>query len=133
MRFYELTYLIKPDLSEQGLRDLSEKVNSFIQEEGGILDKGLKEVRKKLGYPIQKQGTAFLRTTTFYLGPEKLGSLEKKIKETSEILRYIFLTKKTPKAVSEIKTKPRAPKKIKPKIKVELKEIEKKLEEILEE
>ena len=34
MKFYELTYLISPDLSEEEIKVLQEKVTSLIQEEG---------------------------------------------------------------------------------------------------
>ncbi|KPJ71782.1 hypothetical protein AMJ50_00370 [Parcubacteria bacterium DG_74_3] len=133
MRFYELTYLIKPDLSEEKARNLSEKINSFIQEEGGILDKSQKMATKKLGYPIKKETTILLKTLVFYLNPEGLENLEKKLKETTDILRFLFLSKKTPKTMAKISAEPKIVKKAKLKTKVELKEIEKTLEEILEE
>ena len=63
---------------------------------------------------------------------EKIKELEKKLKEDS--LRYIILAKEPPKKTPEISRRPR---RIitgaKPKVKMELKEIDKKLEEILEE
>lgn len=133
MRFYELTYLIKPDLSEEKARNLSEKINSFIQEEGGILDKSQRVATKKLGYPIKKENTVLLKTLAFYLNPEGLENLEKKLKETTDVLRFLFLSKKTPKTTAKISAEPKIVKKAKPKTKVELKEIEKTLEEILEE
>ena len=130
MRYYELTYLISPDLSEEELRDCQEKVTSLIQEEG-VLSKVGSSIRKTLAYPIKKKSAAFSATLSFQLEPEKVESLEKKLKSESKILRYLILAKKLPKmAVVPVKKPKRI---IKPKPKVELKEIEKKLEEILDE
>lgn len=148
MKLYEITYLISPDLSEEELKGCQEKITSLIQEEGGVLvDEASLHlplhpvsqgsaievkppVRKTLAYPIKKKREAFLSTLSFQILPERLRSLEKKLKGESNLLRYQILTKKLPKKVKVISAK--KPKKIvKPKPKVELKEIEKKLEEIL--
>ena len=120
MRHYELTYLISPELSEEEIKGFQEKIISLIQGVGGALGEVKEPMRKKMVY---------FATLNFYLDPEKLGSLEKGLKSESQVLRYIILTKKVPKKVPEIATKPK--KIVKPEAKVELKEIEKKLEEIL--
>ena len=136
MRFYTLTYLISLELSEEEIKNLREKINSLIQEEGGILDFATQQrmsVKKKLGYLIKKRGSAILDQVNFQLNPEKLGNFEKKLKENSQILRYLILANKLPKAILTSEKPLVRPKREieKPKAKVELKEIEKKLEEIL--
>lgn len=133
MKHYELTYLISPNLSEKEVLSFQEKIISLIQEVGGTLDEARELMRKKMAY---------LATLNFHLDPEKLGSLEKRMKSESQVLRYMILTKKVPKKrmsmttggrragwSPEIAIKPK--KTVKPEAKVELKEIEKKLEEIL--
>lgn len=134
MKFYELTYLITPsDLSEEEVNVFSEKINSFIQEQGGVLDKISKEKKKRLAYPIKKRTMAFLKTLTFNLNPEKLPALEKSLKENKGVLRYLILAKPRPKEKKVVSKPPTIFKKKVVKEKVELKDIEKKLEEILEE
>jgi len=119
MKTYELTYLISPDLSEKEVFSFQEKIISLIQEAGGTLGEVKTPVRKKMAY---------LSTLNFHLDPEKLGSLEKKLKSEQKILRYLILKKKILKKIPEILIE--KPKRI-VRPKVELKEIEKKLEEIL--
>ncbi|MBZ9577427.1 30S ribosomal protein S6 [Patescibacteria group bacterium] len=147
MKNYELTYLISPDLSEEELKIFSGKISNFIQEETGTLEKTTEPSKKKLGYPIKKKEEAFLVALNFSLNPEKLGSLEKKLKSENQILRYVILTKKTPEKIlrprrtslglateetlPKIKKPPKVPPKITEPKKVELKEIDKKIEEIL--
>jgi len=130
MRFYELTYLISPELSEEELKSLQEKINSLIQKEGGVLNEVNLPEKKDLSYPIKKNKTAYLTNLNFHFSSEKLENLEKKLKAEKKILRYLILVKPVPKVMVRGPIRPR--KFIKPsKAKVELKEIEKKLEEIL--
>lgn len=129
---YELTYLISPELSEEELKELQAKFVSFIKEEEGILVEEKLPLNKKLAYSVKKQSHAFLAVLIFQLSPEKLANLEKKIKEENRILRYLILVKRVTKEAKA----PRIFKKIKiekpeKEKKVELKEIGKKLEEIL--
>ena len=127
MKIYKFTYLIDPSLSREDINSLQDRINSFIKEEVGSVIKVNSPVKKRLAYSIKKNEEAFLADLTFNLAPEKLNSLEKKIKSEKKILRYLIFKKKILKKRLEIKPK----RKIKPKVKVELKEIEKKLEEIL--
>ncbi|MFQ6049710.1 MAG: 30S ribosomal protein S6, partial [Candidatus Paceibacterales bacterium] len=130
MKLYELTYLISPQLSEKDLKDAQERMNSLIQEEGGILNEVNLPTKKRLAYPVKKEKEAFGATLSFNLKPEKLKNLVKNLKSEVQILRYLILTKPHIKEISgrgkRLAKKPKLRKK-----KVELKEIEKKLEEIL--
>jgi small subunit ribosomal protein S6 len=125
MNFYELNYLISAELSIEEIKNLQEKINSFLREEGGEIEKSGLPIKKKLAYPIKKKNEAYFGNLDFYLSPEKLENFEKKIKKEEKILRYLILKKKVEKKVEIPKPK------IKKEKKVELKEIEKKLEEIL--
>jgi small subunit ribosomal protein S6 len=129
MRLYELTYLITPELSEEEIKKQGEKMVSQLQEVGGILSEISKPIKKTLAYQIKKKTSAYLVTLSSQLAPEKLEEIEKKLKSDSNILRYLISTKGLPK---EIIPSAKPPQILKPKPKkVELKEIEKKLEEIL--
>ena len=113
MKYYELTCLISPNFSE-------ERLIAYLPTK-----------------PIKKQLTSTLITLEFYTEPEKIKEIEKKLKAESGIQRYIILNKEIPRP--EVKISKRLPretlikteKKSEEKPKVELKEIEKKLEEIL--
>lgn len=133
MKLYELTYLISPEISESELKLLEEKINSLIQEGGGVLHQLTLPIKKKMAYPIKKKREAFFSNLSFQLEAEKLENFEKKLRAEEKILRYLILTKPR---LKEILVRRRLPRKVIAKIpvkekKVELKEIEKKLEEIL--
>ena len=132
MKTYELTYLISSELADEQVRDLQNKSSALIKEEGGLPTGEASISRKRLAYPVKKQSQAYLAVASFQLLPEKLANLEKVLKADSQILRYIILIKRPVKEIKKgrmfIEPKIEKPKKEK---KVELKEIEKKLEEIL--
>jgi len=135
MKLYEIIYLISADLSEEELKACQEKITSLIQEEGVLSEVG-SSIRKTLAYPIKKKSTAFSATLSFQLEPERVESLEKKLKAESKILRYLILGKPKTKPPTTFRKKmvggkPPTPRKKVVGGKVELKEIEKKLEEIL--
>lgn len=145
MKLYELTCLMPLDLQEDGVKSLQEKVNSFIIDEQGTLDRIEDIAKKRLGEPQKNQTAVQVATLSFYMNPEKLNELDKKLKSESQIIRYVILNKKHRKTEA-----PRRIRRIAPAIsekaekttekpslpagrskKVEIKEIEKKLEEIL--
>lgn len=122
MRHYELTCLIPSQLSSAELNSFQEKVISFLQEEKGIL--------VKTDSLTKKGGDLRLLIFNFQLNPDQIEGFEKKLKAEKQIIRYLLITKELLKAAEISKKSPRFLKKIQ-KPKVELKEIEKKLEEIL--
>ncbi len=144
MKYYELNYLISSELSGEEAEEFQSKIASKILEEEGILGEENTVLRKKLAYPIKKsvlktpQTQAYLAVLSFKLNPEKLANLEKKLKSENQILRYLILVKKVsriiPKKIRAAEfIAPKKPMETREEKKVELKEIEKKLEEILKE
>ncbi len=141
MKLYELTYLLPLDLPETEVKSLQEKINSFIIEDQGTLDRIEDIVKKRLGEQKSNQTAAQMGTLNFYINPEKLQSLEKKLKNEGQIVRYMILHKKPRKAeaarrIRRVTEKPAQEgrgslNEIERPKKVEIKEIEKKLEEIL--
>lgn len=153
MRFYELAYLIKPDSSGEEIEDFSQKIRDFVQLQGGITKNATRPSKRRLGTPIKKQGEALLGTVDFYLNPEKLGAMQKELTSDDRVLRFLLATKQEPKkaplvavkAVAKPTEKPsplpeetgkvptlQAVKATSPS-KVDLKDINKKIEEILNE
>jgi small subunit ribosomal protein S6 len=129
MNLYEFTYLISPELSKEEIKSLQEKIKSLVIKEKGVLGKINPPVRKRLAFKIKKEKEAFLDTITFSLDSENLKKIEKELKQQKQILRYLLFKKNLMKKRAKFTART----KVKPKTKVELKEIEKKLDEILNE
>lgn len=135
MKLYELTYLVSPELSEEELKNLQGKINSFLKECGADLKKEQNPRRIKLGMPVKKKKNAYLGYSAFDLSPEKIEKLKKDFSSFSEIIRFSCIIKRKfakkfarVKPIKKLGAQAARPSKNK---KVELKEIEEKLEEIL--
>ena len=107
---YEINYLVAPDLPQEELRALQSRIEDAIHEENGSLIEVNNPVGKVLARPIKaklqpKTGTASLISSSFTLSTDKLFSLEQKIRKPIDST---------------------------PKEQTDLKKIEEKLEEILE-
>ena len=134
MTFYELTYLISPELKEEEIGDFLKRIESLISKIGKI-SKSRNPEKIKLSYPIQKKKEAFLNSLEFEGEADKIDDLKKEVEKEKNILRYLLIKKK------EMEKKIKEPKRIRRKItetekpkekkKVELKKIEEKLGEIL--
>ena len=149
MTFYELVCLISLDVDENEIKKFSDKIADFVKQEEGEIKEIKEPLVQKLGYPIKRQVSAYIVSFDFNLEKEKLPLVEEKLKQEPKILRYLLSVKKVskkpkkaprkklfiaPKTITEPveKEKIKIAEKIKKQGKVELKEIEKKLEEILE-
>lgn len=139
---YELTYIINPNLSEQEVAAQTNKVRSFINELGGEIKNEKLGEKRRLAYPIKKQGFGFYVTIEFNCEPENIIELDKKIRLEPQVLRHLLLTKEIMKQTPRRYVPPKAKEKIgmpfkpqpeAPPEKIKIEEIDKKLEEILEE
>lgn len=156
MKQYELNYIISPELKIEEAEGLASEISALLQKEGGVIIKAESPAPKTLSYPIKKQGTGFQVGLEFNFEPEKLSILEEKIRKDLRILRYLMFVKKPPRKEREKRTKKTGEEKPsfvpafaspshkasdeqrkasegKVEKKVELKDIEEKLEEILKE
>jgi len=151
MKSYQLTYLISPELKTEEAEGLALEIINFLQKEEVSVIKIENPKPKTLSFQIKKQESAFQAGLEFCSTPEKLKIIEEKIKKDPRILRYLIVIKEPPKKKREEKIFST----IKPSInsreikeekffsaknsdnktekKVELKDIEEKLEEILKE
>ena len=142
MKRYELTFLISPDIPEEEAKAFQQKINSQIQEEGGVLDEGNILLKRRLAYTIKKNTQAYMAVTTFQLNPDKLANFETKLKAENQIIRYLILVVRKARRMAPRRVRPFT---LKSKVtvtekvltpeekKAELKEIDKKLDEILNE
>ena len=130
MKKYELTYLIPSELSDI---EFQKEIESFIADnKGEVLNVKTDPAKRELGDEIKGRRDARMNSLVFTMDPTHITGLEKIVKEKDDLLRHLLVNK------PEIKPdKKRGEKKAdverKPSNKVELKDIDKKIEEILSE
>lgn len=153
MKVYELSYIISPEINSQEAEAKSKEIESAVQSREGVIVKQSNPVAKALSYPIAKRASGFLGVLEFQLEPEKLIEIKEILEKDGKIVRHMFIIKKplkprkerrSRKLVPDLETenkienepgiKEEAPLHTKAsefKEKVELKDIEQQLDEIL--
>jgi len=158
MTTYELTYIVSPETTSEEVEAKGKEIESLIQSKEGVILKQSNPVAKTLSYPIKKRASGFLGFVEFQAEPEKLVEIKAIVEKDKKIVRHMFIIKlaaefkkarrtRTKVAGSEVKSsqptfeierktapvveeQPASPKAL-TKEKVELKDIEEQLEEIL--
>lgn len=136
MRNYDLSLIFSPLLTEEEANDLFQKLVSFVQEQGGILQDQRLLGKRPLLAPIQNSKEGYLAIITFSLSGENLSNLEAKCKETKHIIRF-FLIRQAKRKAKKARSIPTPEIVLSPvqkkEEKADLKDIDEKLEEIFKE
>lgn len=92
---YELTYLLTPDIPDEGLSRALTPIQKLLSQSGAVIETEQTPRRTHLAYPIKKQEFAFQGTIEFLLGPEKVAGLERSLRLEPAMLR-LMITEKEP-------------------------------------
>lgn len=158
MKTYELSFIVSPEMTSEEAGAIAKEIESAVQNREGSILKQSSPVARTLSYPIAKRASGFFGILEFQLEPEKLVEIEEVVAKNKKIVRHMFLIKEPARirkerrskrilATSEAETKevpssiieeskeeteePIHVKKEVEKEKVELKDIEQQLDEIL--
>ena len=89
LREYETIFLVKPDLTDDVVDKVKERVRGIVSREGGKLLRFTVWGKKKTLYPIAKQPRAIYVHTSF-LGSSKLvAEIERNLRNYDEVTRYL--------------------------------------------
>jgi small subunit ribosomal protein S6 len=91
MRDYELVAIISPEVDEEGISKIVDKVTQSIDSRGGVVEEVKKWGRRKLAYPIRKFMEADYVLARFKLTPKSVKELEGEISASTDILRYLVV------------------------------------------
>lgn len=129
---YEATYLIKVD-DDQKAAEKAEAFRGLVEKSQGIIASQNQPSLKTLGYPIKKETSAYWGWIKFMARPGVLAELEEHLKSDSSILRFMIVRAGEEKVerVPRRRKQPVATPTTAPEDKTDVKEIDKKLEEIL--
>lgn len=150
---YECTYIIHPGVEDAEVNGVADALQAALQKAGATIMNGATIGRSRLAYPIQGQRYGTYATVEFRAVPHTLPSLQHSLRLVPNVLRYLVVEKRNVSAEEQgrlLKAKermatrqrereadrgerttrrPRAAAPAKPK--VELKDLDQKLDEIL--
>ena len=88
LREYETIYILRPDLSDDEITGVKEKVvNIFSREEGHVLHQDIWG-KKKLSYEIKKQPKGIYVHLSYLGGPATINELERNLRLMEPVLKY---------------------------------------------
>ena len=156
MKTYELSYIVSPEMNSEEALAKAEEIQSAIQSREGIILKQLNPVAKTLAFPIAKRASGYFGVLEFQIEAEKLLEVKEIVVKDGKIVRHMVIIKepirirrerrsKKPAETFAIEQKTEVPAEVKKeepafaesfnvtkeKEKIELKDIDEKLDEIL--
>jgi len=89
LREYETIFLVKPELTDDNVDRLKERVRGIVSREGGKVIRFTVWGKKKTLYPVAKQPRA-IYVHTHYLGNSKMvAEVERNLRNLDEVTRYL--------------------------------------------
>lgn len=89
LREYETVFLMKPDLADDVVDKVKDRVRVIVDREGGKMIRFTIWGKKKLAYPIQKQNRAIYVHAHYLGGSQMVAEIERNLRIYDEVTRYI--------------------------------------------
>jgi len=90
-RDYELVFVLKPDIPDENLDVVVDKVTQLITNRGGTIASTEKWGKRKLAYPIKQYTEGNYLLSRFKLQPASSREVENNLQITEEIIRYLII------------------------------------------
>ncbi|MFH1522407.1 MAG: 30S ribosomal protein S6 [Patescibacteria group bacterium] len=145
---YEMLYIISNKFTEEEAKEIDKKVRSIITENNGNITFSESWGKKRLAYQIKHFSHGYYYLFEFDLQRESLAKIDRTLRMSSEILRHQIITKevKSTKQIEkrkeidekialkkvELKKEEKEQEQVNDKKKLELKDLDKKLDKILD-
>ncbi|HEU4759194.1 MAG TPA: 30S ribosomal protein S6 [Dehalococcoidia bacterium] len=91
MRDYELVMVVSPEVPDDSLPATVDRVQQFIQEQGGQITKLDPWGRRKLAYPIRQHLEGHYVVAQFSLDPKAVRALEGNLELAEDVLRHLVV------------------------------------------
>ena len=107
VRDYELVIVVDPEVGDDGLPAIVERVNNFIQERGGTINNVDQWGKRRLAYPIKRHNEGYYVITHFSFDPQVIRALEGSLDLAEDLLRHLVtrIEEVKPPKVKEAKLK----------------------------
>lgn len=90
MRTYEVVLVINPDLDEEALNGVVDRVKNWMTESGGTITKVDMWGKRRMAYLIKKQREGYYVLIVAELDPSSTAELERNLRFLEPVLRYML-------------------------------------------
>jgi small subunit ribosomal protein S6 len=99
-RDYELGFILNPEVSEEAIRSLLERIQQIVVTHGGQVIKVNQWGRRRLAYPIEHNRDGYYIFIDMILTPETVAEIEHTLQVSEVVLRHM-VKRRDPKAVQK--------------------------------
>ncbi len=94
MRDYELMYIVRPNLSDEEISPIVERINNYVATLGGQVKEVIQTSpwgRRRLAYNIENFQDGYYVVTNLLLDPRQASELERSLRLSDDILRHMLV------------------------------------------
>lgn len=99
-RDYELGFILNPEVSEEEIRSLLERIEQIVANYGGQIFKVNQWGRRRLAYPIERHRDGYYIFIDMVLTPETVTEIERTLRVSEIVFRYM-MKRRDPKTVQK--------------------------------
>ena len=93
MRSYEVVLIIHPDLDENALKGVTDRVQGWITDSGGSIDKFDQWGKRRMAYSIRKQREGQYVYFEAQFAPTFSAELERNLRFLEPVMRFSVISK----------------------------------------
>jgi len=98
---YELIFLVSPQVADEDVPKVSERVGQFVTEHGGTVTEIKPWGRRRLAYHIGNYQEASYIQANFSMDPKHAHDLHESLRLAEDVIRYLLVIAEPPKPVAE--------------------------------
>lgn len=91
MRDYELMYIVRPNVADDELTSVNDKVESMINNLGGSVGEKNPWGKRRLAYPIEKYEDGYYIVSKIKLDTNRARDLEEQLRISDDVIRHILV------------------------------------------
>lgn len=91
MRNYEIMYIIRPDIEEEARKELIERFNSILTDNGATIEKVDEMGLRRLAYEIKKYRDGYYVVVNFKGDQRAINEFDRQAKFVDDIIRHLIV------------------------------------------
>jgi len=91
MRDYEVMYIVRPDMEEEARKELIERFNNILTENGGTVDKVDEMGSRRLAYEIDNYRDGYYVVVNFKANEQAVNEFDRLAKFSDDIVRHMVV------------------------------------------
>lgn len=91
MNTYELVYIIQPNLDDDGVKAVDDRINQAIGGEDGTVESTDYWGKRRLAYPIKGHFEGHYILHNLSMPPTAVQNVERQLRLSEDVLRFLFV------------------------------------------